>query len=56
MSATPLQGRRIAVTRAREQASELASKLITLGAEVVELPLIHVLKHVDQNAQADVLP
>jgi uroporphyrinogen-III synthase len=56
MSATPLHGRRIAVTRAREQASELAGKLAALGAEVVELPLIHVMKHVDQNAQADVLP
>ena len=56
MSATPLHGRRIAVTRAREQASELAGKLAALGADVIELPLIHVVKHVDQNAQADVLP
>ena len=52
----PLANRRIAVTRAREQASELAGKLSALGAEVIELPLIHVCKHVDQNAQADVLP
>lgn len=50
----PLSGRRIAVTRAREQASELASKLKTLGAEVVELPLIHVTKKVDLSTLADV--
>jgi len=32
-SAQPLSGRRIAVTRAREQASELAGKLAALGAK-----------------------
>jgi hypothetical protein len=37
---TPLAGRRMAVTRAREQASELSAKLTGLGAEVIELPLI----------------
>jgi uroporphyrinogen-III synthase len=51
----PLSGRRIAVTRAREQASELAGKLAALGAEVIELPLIHVSKHIDKQAEADVL-
>lgn len=51
----PLSGRRIAVTRAREQASELAGKLKNLGAEVVELPLIHVSKKVDLGTLADVL-
>ncbi len=35
----PLSGRRIAVTRAREQASALAAQLGEHGAEVVELPL-----------------
>lgn len=49
-----LSGRRIAVTRAREQASELAGKLKKLGAEVVELPLIHVSKKVDLPTLADV--
>ncbi len=34
----PLFGRRIVVTRAREQAPMLSEKLITLGAEVLEMP------------------
>jgi uroporphyrinogen-III synthase len=50
-----LSGRRIAVTRAREQSSELAGKLSALGAEVVELPLIHVSKEIDKETLADVL-
>ncbi len=50
----PLAGRRIAVTRAREQASELAGKLQALGATVIELPLIHIAKDVDQSILADV--
>jgi uroporphyrinogen III methyltransferase/synthase len=36
----PLFGRRIVVTRAREQASELRTRLEQLGAEVIELPSI----------------
>ncbi len=36
----PLFGRRVVVTRAREQASELREKLEALGAEVIELPSI----------------
>lgn len=36
----PLFGKRIVVTRAREQASELSGKLRALGADVVELPVI----------------
>ena len=36
----PLFGRRIVVTRAREQASELRVRLEQLGAEVIELPSI----------------
>jgi len=50
-----LTGRRIAVTRAREQASELADKLSALGAEVVELPLIRVSKHIEKEVLADVM-
>ena len=50
-----LSGRRIAVTRAREQASDLAAKLAALGAEVVELPLIHVSKHIEKDPLADVM-
>ena len=51
----PLAGRRIALTRAREQASELAGKLAALGAEVLELPLIQVTKHVEPQTLAEVL-
>ncbi len=36
----PLFGRTIVVTRAREQASELRARLVTLGATVLELPAI----------------
>lgn len=54
-TALPLAGRRIAVTRAREQASELAAKLAAFGAEVLELPLIDVAKAVDQDTLAEVL-
>ncbi len=52
---SPLSGRRIAITRAREQASELAGKLAALGAEVIELPLIRVSKFINKDMLADVL-
>ena len=54
-AAKPLAGRRIAVTRSKEQASELAGKLQALGAEVIELPLIEITKFIDKQAEADVL-
>jgi uroporphyrinogen III methyltransferase/synthase len=38
----PLFGRRVVVTRAREQASELVERLAELGAETVELPVIEI--------------
>ncbi len=38
----PLFGRRIVVTRARAQASELCQQLEALGAEVVEMPTIRI--------------
>jgi uroporphyrinogen III methyltransferase / synthase len=38
----PLHGRRVVVTRARAQASGLASTLRELGAEAVELPAIRI--------------
>jgi uroporphyrinogen-III synthase len=38
----PLQGRRIVVTRAREQAAGLVEKLRALGAEPVECPAISI--------------
>jgi uroporphyrinogen-III synthase len=55
MSAPLLAGRRVAVTRAREQSSELAGRLHALGADVIELPLIAIAKEVDKHALADVL-
>lgn len=54
-SSQPLQGRRIAVTRSREQASELAARLNALGAEVLELPLISISKAIDKQTLGDVL-
>jgi uroporphyrinogen III methyltransferase/synthase len=36
----PLHGRRVIVTRARAQASELAARLTELGADVIEAPAI----------------
>jgi uroporphyrinogen III methyltransferase/synthase len=38
----PLHGRRVAVTRARAQASGLAARLRELGADVVETPAIRI--------------
>ncbi len=38
----PLHGKRVAVTRARAQASGLAARLRALGAEVVETPAIRI--------------
>ena len=56
MSKTPvLAGRRIAVTRAREQSPELTAKLTALGAEVVELPLIQVSKQIEKDPLSDVM-
>jgi uroporphyrinogen-III synthase len=51
----PLSGRRVAVTRTREQGSELAGRLAGLGAEVVELPVIAISKEVSKELLADVL-
>lgn len=38
----PLFGRRIVVTRSREQASELSNRLRQLGAQPLEVPTIHI--------------
>ena len=38
----PLFGRKIIVTRAREQAPELSDKLRALGADVIEFPVIEI--------------
>jgi len=53
--AKPLAGRRIAITRAREQSGELVGKLSALGAEVLELPLIKISQSIDKQELADVL-
>src|SRR5581483_10054338 len=50
----PLFGRRVAITRTREQASELRAKLEGLGAEVLELPLIQVTKKINPQTRDDV--
>jgi uroporphyrinogen III methyltransferase/synthase len=44
----PLFGRRIVVTRTREQAGELSQDLADLGADVVELPTIRI-EHPDDR-------
>ena len=46
----PLFGRRILVTRTRQQASELVASLRQLGAEPIELPVIEVADPVDEGA------
>jgi len=38
----PLSGKRVAITRAREQAGVLREKLAALGAEVIEIPTIEI--------------
>ena len=50
-----LSGRRIVVTRPRDQAIEWRRKLESLGAEVIELPLIQVKKAVNLDTLAEVL-
>jgi uroporphyrinogen III methyltransferase / synthase len=55
MSALPLAGKRIVVTRAQEQAAELAAKLLRLGAEVVEFPTIEILPALDYRPLDDAI-
>ena len=50
---TPLFGKRIVVTRAREQASDFAERLRTLGAEPIEFPLIQTAPPPDAYAALD---
>jgi uroporphyrinogen-III synthase len=50
-----LSGRRIVITRPREQAVEWRQKLESLGATVLELPLIQVSKEVNKETLAEVL-
>ena len=48
----PLAGKRVVVTRARAQASELAARLAALGAEVVEAPVLAV-RHTPDGLTTD---
>jgi uroporphyrinogen III methyltransferase/synthase len=45
----PLHGKKVIVTRARAQASELARQLDALGAEPVELPVIRIEPRIDSE-------
>ena len=45
----PLAGKRVVVTRTREQASDLSNALSALGAEVLELPTIRIVPPGDRN-------
>lgn len=51
----PLFGKRIVVTRAREQAGQLTQMLTDQGAEVIELPFITVEQHFDQKLVSEIL-
>jgi len=51
----PLFGRRVAITRTRDQNSELRDKLEVLGAEVLELPLIQISKDTDKLGFVEIL-
>lgn len=48
-SRLPLAGKRVVVTRTREQASDLSTALSALGAEVLELPTIRIVPPSDRN-------
>lgn len=50
----PLAGRRIALTRPAGQSADWCARLAALGAEVIELPLIKVSKHVNLQTLAEV--
>jgi uroporphyrinogen III methyltransferase / synthase len=50
----PLFGKRIAITRTRQQSSELMHKLHQLGADVLELPLIQVSSAVDVDLKKEI--
>jgi uroporphyrinogen III methyltransferase/synthase len=51
----PLHRRSVVVTRARPQASGLAATLATLGAEVVELPVIRIVPRIDSAEVRDAI-
>lgn len=50
----PLYGKRIVVTRAREQAGQLSQMLEDNGADVIELPFIQVEPHFDAQVVGEI--
>ena len=50
-----LKGKRVVITRTREQASELAAKLTALGADVLELPVLKITKDIQKHELADAM-
>jgi uroporphyrinogen III methyltransferase/synthase len=50
----PLLGRRVAVTRNRERAGELAARLEEKGAEVLRLPLLSIVPSSDPDVEEEV--
>ena len=50
----PLFGKRIAITRTRQQSSKLMHRLHQLGADVLELPLIQVTSAVDEKVKEEI--
>jgi uroporphyrinogen III methyltransferase / synthase len=53
ISNKPLAGRKIAVTRATDQAAQLVAKLTEAGADVLELPLIQTVQDYSKEDVAD---
>jgi len=51
----PLEGRRVVVTRTREQASVLSSRLTELGATAIEMPVLRISKEISKEMLADVM-
>ena len=51
----PLFGRRIVVTRTRDQASQLSHQLLELGAEVLEIPTIKIVPPDERQKLVDAL-
>ncbi len=51
----PLSGRRIVLTRTREQSSVLATRIAGLGATVIELPVLRISKAIPKDTLADVM-
>ena len=51
----PLFGRRVVITRTRDQASELCARLLELGADVLEIPTIKIVPPTDLKHLGDAI-